>query len=152
MPKEIFKIESFHGGINNNSSPRDIRDFEVVSATNCAVNSIGEIKPIGTTAAHASGTNSTTISPGYGLFTYSSDVDLAGAENTENYIEKILGESFDPSNKFGIRRIKVSTVDPENPGALNDISSLDNYGTLTPELLAAMMRNPRGDKERARLA
>ena len=86
MPKEIFKIESFHGGINNNSSPTDIRDFEVVAATNCAVNSIGEIKPIGTTAAHASGTNSTTISPGYGLFTYSSDVDLAGAENTENYI------------------------------------------------------------------
>ena len=28
MPKQTFKIEGFHGGINSNSDPRDIRPNE----------------------------------------------------------------------------------------------------------------------------
>ena len=71
---------------------------------------------------------------------------------TESYIEKILGKSFDPSNKFDIRRIKVSTVNPENPGALNNISSLDNYGSLTPELLAAISGSPETAQQAIALA
>lgn len=86
MPKEVFKIESFHGGINDNSSPRDIRTDEVVSAKNCAVDSVGAVKTIGAVTAHASSSNSTTINPGYGLFTYSTDFNLAGSESTEDWL------------------------------------------------------------------
>lgn len=86
MPKEVFKIEAFHGGINDNSSPRDIREHEVVSAKNCAVDSVGAVKPIGGTAAHVSSSNSTVINPGYGLFTYSTDFNLAGNETTEEWL------------------------------------------------------------------
>ena len=31
MPKQIYKIEQFHGGLNTNSDPRDIADNENIS-------------------------------------------------------------------------------------------------------------------------
>ena len=28
MPKQTYKIKNFHGGLNTNADPRDIRDIE----------------------------------------------------------------------------------------------------------------------------
>ena len=38
MPKQIWKIDEFHGGINDNADPRDILNNELAAAENVAVN------------------------------------------------------------------------------------------------------------------
>ena len=47
MPKQTFKIEGFHGGLNSNSDPRDIRDNESPSLKDVAIDSVGKIKTLG---------------------------------------------------------------------------------------------------------
>lgn len=43
MPKQIHKITTFHGGINNNSDPRDILDEQFEKADNVSLNNLGKI-------------------------------------------------------------------------------------------------------------
>ena len=72
MPKQIWKIDQFHGGLNNNSDPRDIAPNELSAATDVMVDEIGKIRPMGGTASHGEvPANSTSINPGYGLFQFS---------------------------------------------------------------------------------
>ena len=79
MPKQIYKIDQFHGGLNSNADPRDISDNELSAATDIMVDQLGKIRSIGSSAAHASqtGVGSTAhtheITPGYGLFAWKSD-------------------------------------------------------------------------------
>jgi hypothetical protein len=47
VPKEVFKIEGFHGGLNSNSDPRDIREIESPSIQDVAIDSVGKIKTLG---------------------------------------------------------------------------------------------------------
>ena len=47
MPKQTFKIEGFHGGLNSNSDPRDIRDNESPSLKDVGIDSVGKIKTLG---------------------------------------------------------------------------------------------------------
>ena len=37
MPKQIHKIDEFHGGVNDNADPRDILNNELAAAENVAV-------------------------------------------------------------------------------------------------------------------
>ena len=46
MPKQTFKIESFHGGLNSNSDPRDIRENESPSLKDVAIDSVCKIKTL----------------------------------------------------------------------------------------------------------
>ena len=46
MPKQVYKINRFDGGINNDSNPRDIQDNEVVSIKNGSVDTLGSIKAL----------------------------------------------------------------------------------------------------------
>lgn len=82
MPKEVFKIEGFHGGLNSNSDPRDIRQIESPSIQDVAIDSVGKIKTLGSTIASTADGNTTSILKNRGLFTMSSDRQLDG--NTEN--------------------------------------------------------------------
>ena len=47
MPKQTFKIEGFHGGLNSNSDTRDVRDIESPSLKDVAIDSVGKIKTLG---------------------------------------------------------------------------------------------------------
>jgi len=47
VPKQTFKIEGFHGGINSNSDPRDIRPNESPSLKDVGIDSVGKIKTLG---------------------------------------------------------------------------------------------------------
>jgi hypothetical protein len=73
MPKQIHKIEQFHGGLSSNSDPRDIADNEISAATDVMVDEIGKIRTMGSTSAHDAGANAVDIEPGYGLFQFSHD-------------------------------------------------------------------------------
>jgi len=80
MPKKVYKINNFHGGLNNSSDPRDVDDKEITAATNVMVDEVGRVR--------LSGSNYTdeklppeldnpgagvTQTPGSGLFYFSHD-------------------------------------------------------------------------------
>ena len=55
MPKQVYKILSFHGGINNSSDPRDIEDNQFVELENVAIDKLGRIVVLGDMNAAKSG-------------------------------------------------------------------------------------------------
>ena len=80
MPKQLYKITQFHGGLNSNSDARDITESELSEATDVMVDELGKIRLMGGTAQHYNYTNSANnpnnaaiIEPGYGLFQFSHD-------------------------------------------------------------------------------
>jgi len=89
MPKQLLKIEQFHGGLNTNSDPRDIAPNELSGATDVMVDELGKIRLMGGSATHGTmDARVNQISPGYGLFQFSHDrVDghtiTAGADDPE---------------------------------------------------------------------
>ena len=83
MPKQIYKIEHFHGGLNSNSDPRDISTTELSSATDVMVDEVGSIRTIGNIQAtyetlDNAGATVTEIA-GAGFFQF--DHDRTGAED-----------------------------------------------------------------------
>lgn len=73
MPKQVWKIERFDGGLNSNSDARDIDDTELSETENIMVDSIGRIRTMGEFVAHDAGTHTTAMTAGYGLFEFSHD-------------------------------------------------------------------------------
>ena len=74
MPKQILKIDQFHGGLNSNADPRDIVENELSEATDVMVDQLGKIRTMGGTAAHGTiQAQVNQINPGYGLFQFSHD-------------------------------------------------------------------------------
>ena len=86
MPKEVFKIEGFHGGLNSNSDPRDIRQIESPSIQDVAIDAVGKIKTLGSTVASTADGNTISILKNRGLFTMSSDRQLDGDSANETLI------------------------------------------------------------------
>jgi len=74
MPKQLYKITQFHGGLNNNSDPRDIADNELSEATDVMVDKVGKITTLGSFGTHDTvDSNTATNSQGRGLFQFSHD-------------------------------------------------------------------------------
>ena len=85
MPKKVYEINPFHGGINTKDDARDILDHQLVDAKGVTVDSKGVLKVIGnavdldTTAAYVNTTNEA----GYGFARFSSDTNAAGSSGTD---------------------------------------------------------------------
>jgi len=75
MPKQLYKITQFHGGLNSNSDARDIAENELSEATDVMVDELGKIRLMGGEATHGTiqAQNDSEINPGYGLFQFSHD-------------------------------------------------------------------------------
>ena len=54
MPRQIYKIRDFSGGINNTRNTKDIADNEAVQDQNLSVDIAGSIRSAGTLSAHSS--------------------------------------------------------------------------------------------------
>ena len=52
MPKQLLKIEQFHGGLNTNADPRDIPPNELSGATDVMVDELGKVRAMGGSTAH----------------------------------------------------------------------------------------------------
>ena len=85
MPKQIIEINPFHGGMNNNTDPRDLQHDELSKATNVMVDRIGRIRCMGSSTSHVSGTaDSGTVTAqgsgnhGYNLFSFRHDMKSLG--------------------------------------------------------------------------
>jgi hypothetical protein len=80
MPKQVFKLENFHGGLNSSADPRDILDSEASDITNGMLDEVGTVRTIGSVIAHSladktldnTGAGVTQV-PGAGLFYFSHD-------------------------------------------------------------------------------
>ena len=74
MAKQVYKIEAFHGGLNDNSDPRDISENEFSVCKGVAVDELGIIRlsgePTQTQKITHAGSH---VEPGYGLITYKTD-------------------------------------------------------------------------------
>ena len=73
MPKKIFKINEYHGGLNTHSEWRDVADNELSRATDIMVNHVGKIKLLGGVAYNNTFNKAGTVKAGFGLYTFSSD-------------------------------------------------------------------------------
>ena len=89
MPKQIFKIDQFHGGLNTHADPRDIVDNQLSILQDASISSVGRIVVSGgletvTSTSYPSGN----VQEGYGLFSFSADwSQSASPSNAEtNYL------------------------------------------------------------------
>lgn len=103
MPKNVYKIEGFHGGINDNSDPRDIKQDEFVEVTNLMVDKVGLIRTMGSVVNHsdapaidgnAYGSAFTQVS-GSGFFFFSHDRRGAQARYANSVGASFVAESGD---------------------------------------------------------
>ena len=96
MPKQILKLDQFHGGLNSNSDPRDIAPNELSTAVDVMVDELGKIRTMGGTDTHGEApANVAAINPGYGLFQFSHD--RTGAEDSGGLpgsSEAITGDNY----------------------------------------------------------
>ena len=89
MPKQVWKLERFDGGINDASDPRDIADNELHACTGFMVNKKGKLRAASGFDNHAASGGDAPIGgtlsiAGYGLFAFSHDRYLAhNGSNTE---------------------------------------------------------------------
>ena len=89
MPKQVYKILSFHGGINNSSDPRDIAEHQFVALQNVAIDKLGRIVVLGdmntqltSAESQAIGMAGAITGQGRGFFALTTDFDgfLDGTE------------------------------------------------------------------------
>ena len=89
MPKKVFKLDKFDGGLNNNALPRDIALDEVADINNLMVDEFGQIRTMGTFQDHAAADTQITdftVQSAYNIFSYSTDFDASGNDTGEDWI------------------------------------------------------------------
>ena len=94
MPKQILKIDQFHGGLNSNSDPRDISDNELAEAVDIMVDELGRIRAMGGLATAVT-SNTANICAGRGLFYFSHDrQDAQDGEPTSSGAGTLGGDDY----------------------------------------------------------
>ena len=71
MPKQVWKIDNFHGGLNTYDASSDVAEDECVDAKDMIFDNVGEIRPIGSRDSipdFGATTAINNIQPGYGAF------------------------------------------------------------------------------------
>ena len=126
MPKQLYKITQFHGGLNSNSDARDIAENELSEATDVMVDELGKIRMMGGTTAQGTAARTNAITPGYGLFQFSQDrIDGhtagSGVETGADYF------AFSDSDTTGV----VSIYSAEDTTWGNPITGLTNNSSGT---------------------
>ena len=102
MPKRVYKINNFHGGLNNSSDPRDVDDKELTECTDAMVDTVGKIRMSGSYFLHQAEQLDSDINggidggglvnaPGSGFFYFSHD--RKGAEDAGDS-ERDTGDDY----------------------------------------------------------
>lgn len=85
MPKQVYTIRDWSGGVNSRKDPRDIPDREYSMIENMSIDALGKIKTSGGLHNHIEGSDGSTnlteyipnvnctVVGGYGLFYFESD-------------------------------------------------------------------------------
>ena len=91
MPKKVFTLNDFSGGLVTDKSDRALEDNELAECTNFDVSSKGKIvasRIFKRTSLYEQNSGGTAVDPGYGLFTFSNDrlISAAGTTNIGEFI------------------------------------------------------------------
>ena len=123
------KIVAFHGGLNDNSDPKDIEADECAIAVDTSFNRIGRVGVIGGTGAKvldgdAAPANSLqTLTNGYGIFYYSTDVDKDGELNSEDWIVVYDKESGEVRFFYRDKKVALTSGGSPSPGFMTSKDS-----------------------------
>ena len=140
MPKQVYKLDQFHGGLSTNADPRDIADNELPKATDIMVDELGIIRTMGGSTSHASesGAGSTAhtneITPGYGLFAWNSDRTAANLLSTDYSGTHTAADSStvmtDSAASFPVDALIGATINNTTDGSSGVITD-NNATTVT---------------------
>ena len=137
MPKQIHKIQGFHGGVNTSSDPRDIADNELAACTDFVVNELGKLRGMGGITAALNDADAQqaepaniAFRPGFGLFQFSHDrkgghvrpVDHYG-EHTAADHSTILTDSNSEWPVDGLIGATVKNTTDNSSGTITDNSA-----------------------------
>ena len=138
MPKQVLKIEQFHGGLSSNSDPRDIAENELADSTDVMVDELGKIRTMGSNVVHDapgaatfSGITGTISSPGYGLFQFShdrvggEDAGTTEAETGDDY----LAFYDDADGQVWVYSAAEDTWNDDKDSATNGVIDFPKAGT-----------------------
>ena len=149
MPKQVYKLQRFDGGINNHANARDISDNEVVSIKNGSVDTLGSVKALQYTGATSSTFDGGSITSktgaratieenkipfGKGLFLFSSDftggelLTLGTHTASSNVVLK------DSNNRFIDDVVNGATIwnlTQDISATITDTSDASNAGNIT---------------------
>ena len=116
MPKQTYKIESFHGGLNSNADPRDIKDDEASKLQNAKISKLGRLKTSGLFVTKSVG-SATTILNNRGLFSFKSDRKLDGTLSNETFLALYddNDSAIDISDSDGFDDSVITTFDSDLP-------------------------------------
>jgi hypothetical protein len=100
MPKRTYKIQGFHGGINSNADPRDIKDIESPNLIDVNVDKVGKVNLLGNTQLIDNDyDHNITILANKGLFVMNSDRKLDGTLSDESIV---FNYNFNDTNIDGV--------------------------------------------------
>ena len=120
MPKQVWKIDKFHGGLNTYDGNSDIAEDECDEAQDIIFDNVGEIVSMGSKDAHPDIGTSTVIGsvqPGYGSF-------HMGVDNKGGYNATAGSGAYEMEDDL------IFTSDPANTGKVYVYSRLAaNQGT-----------------------
>lgn len=111
MANKAEKLVAFHGGLNNNTDPKDISEDELSHVIDCSVSRVGRIGVLGGAGTALGNLAAATINPikDYGIFYFSTDRDKDGAQKSEDWLA--LYDSTDGFIKFYYRAKQGGTAD-----------------------------------------
>ncbi len=119
MPKQVWKIERFDGGLNTGADPRDIDVNELAAAVDIAVDDIGKITSMGSFVAHDAGANKAAITAGYGLHYFSHD--RINAHLSGNHLDEpdlathVEWDRTGDVSDSGVTTVETLTPTPSSP-------------------------------------
>ena len=145
MPKQIYKIDQFHGGLNNNSDARDIAENELSTSTDVMVDELGKVTMMGGNASQGASPIANTIWPGYGLFQFSHD-RVDGHTSSAGSADPETGADYfalaDADNSGGMVGVLNATQDADAAsdtalGSITTIQADANTGNCDLEVFIA---------------
>jgi|10_taG_2_1085330.scaffolds.fasta_scaffold26877_2 hypothetical protein len=123
MPKKVFTLNDFSGGLVTDKSDRALEDNELAECTNFDVSSKGKIvasRIFKQTSLYEQNSGGAEVDPGYGLFTFSNDrlISAAGTTNIGEFIVLNGG-----STEIDALEVKVTGTDTSSDWQDNIVAS-----------------------------
>ena len=96
MPRQIYKIDQFHGGLNTQANPSDLQDNEQSDLVDAMVDELGKVRLMGGVASSVINTADNTgitgtMKAGYGIHAWKSDYKGAEDKGSE---EAATGDDY----------------------------------------------------------
>ena len=112
MPKSQLKIEAFHGGLNDNSDPKDILDIELRKADGVSTSRVGRLVSAGNIGTPLTSINdiTNTSKKGCGLYFFSTDRDSSEGLTGEDWLAL-----YDSANDSNVIKLYYRDKDGSTP-------------------------------------